>query len=104
MACNTGTYVNEQVSQDGINGQVEINLACSYGVLNKITEFGQMSVNDRLRCQDVIESIESSDENPALYYPSKCEWNHWFESEKYFIEKLFEEQCFSKEACTFRFE
>lgn len=104
VSCNTGTFVNEQTTSSSSNGQAEINLACSYGVLNKITEFGQISINDKVNCLDVLSSLEQNSEVPALFYPSKCEWNEWDEPENHYINLQFAEQCHGQESCTFQFQ
>lgn len=71
LACNSGTYQYQADLQDY---KATISLQCSYGTLDGIREFGQVSVASYIDCASFETSTSSTDaatsENSAIaFYP-----------------------------------
>jgi len=53
-ACNTGKYISGSTTTLGTDYVGEVYLKCTYGVLDSLKIFGQMSANDNVNCNAVI--------------------------------------------------
>lgn len=74
-ACNTGTYVTTSSSNGKSESIAEIQMQCSYGTMESMTSFGQVSVNDVIKCKEIATATTMSDQ--VVFYPSTCESDQW---------------------------
>lgn len=97
IACGDGSYVFDSKLNDY---KTKIELQCSYGVLDGLKDFGQLSAVSFVDCPSYQ---KNSDEFSFPFLPQQCNWQKFSESERSFIEDQFKFNCVGQSRCDIKF-
>jgi len=82
-----------------------LSLSCPFGELFALYDFGQLSVNDKVDCQQTQDESTDLSESSFNFYPPDC---HILNKDDVLafqgIQNSFEKQCKGKQKCNFTFK
>ena len=80
-------------------------LSCPYGHLDHLTQFGQVSIGDKIDCGDALEREVLDEAHPSFsFYPTECEYHQFPDEQRLSLEEKFAAQCYNKLKCQFTFD
>ena len=86
--CNIARY--DLLDSDAFFPKARLSLACPFGKLSRIEEFGQLSASEVADCSN-IKSTADLLEHPFHYYPSHCHYDGFSEAHVQEIDSAFAE-------------
>lgn len=101
LSCNTGTYTSP-ITENPLASDytAQIYLQCPYGKLDTLNSFGQVSINQRINCFQVVSAMEEQQQTYS-YYPETCELSQ-FPNPEIFTD-YFNLNCAGQKSCTLDF-
>jgi hypothetical protein len=98
---------NSESEASGLDFKVTFDLACTYGQLDMIEQFGQASAASYIDCNSIEHTSTSetsgNTEKDIAYYPTDCHINAFTNSEQQFLQSQFATNCKGKLSCQMSF-
>ena len=88
--CNIARYDLLSPNADINNPKVQLSLACPFGNLWRIEEFGQLSASEVADCSNVKSTADLL-EHPFHYYPPHCHYDGFSEAHAQEVDSAFAE-------------